>query len=157
MHKLLLTTAFLLLPALAPAQILGPVFPSGQPVIAGITPMAIGTIPLPMVWAFGNPGFGLAASTPAPIPPGFPTLLVIGPAVPPIPIPPPLVFGPFGAGMLTNLAPIAIPAGMSGPVVGPFVPLPIPPTMGPVGTFTAHTVVFAPGGLILTGAVGITI
>ncbi len=156
MKKLLLTVSILLASAV-PAQILAPVVPSGQPALMPFVPFAFAPVPPPVVWAAGNPGFALASFAPAPVPAGLPTFLVLGPAVPPIPVPPPLVFPGFGVAMLTNLMPVVIPAGPSGPGPGPVIALPIPPTGGPIGMLTVHTLVFAPGGLMLTGALGITI
>jgi hypothetical protein len=152
-----LAFALLLAPAL-PAQIPAPLLPSGQPAIMPFVPAAIAPVPPPVVWAAGNPAFALSSFAPAPVPPGLPTFLVLGFAVaPPIPLLPPLVFPPFGVGMLTNAATIVLPAGPSGPVPGPIVPFPIPPTFGPIGVLSVHTLVLAPGGLMLTGALGLTI
>jgi hypothetical protein len=156
MKKLLLTATFLFA-ASAPAQLLAPLMPSGQPALMPLVPMAFAPVPPPVVWVAGNPGFALASFAPAPVPPGLPTFLVLGPAMPPIPVLPPLVFPGFGVAMLTNLLTVVIPAGPSGPGPGPLVPLPIPPTGGPIGVLSVHTLVFAPGGVMLTGALGITI
>ena len=158
MNKLLITLTLTLAPALATAQLPAPILPSGQPALMPFVPLAFAPLPPPVVWAVGNPGFGLASFAPPPVPIGMPTFLVLGFAIaPPIPLLPPLVFPGFGVGMLTNLATIVLPAGPSGPAPGPFVPLPIPPTFGPIGVLSVHTLVFTPGGLMLTGALGLTI
>lgn len=155
--KQILLTVTLFFAAAAPAQMLAPIVPSGQPALMPFIPMAFAPVPPPMVWAFGNPGFALASFAPVPVPAGLPTFLVLGPAVPPIPVAPPLVFPGFGVAMLTNFMPIVIPAGPSGPGPGPVIPLPIPPTGGPIGVLSVHTLVFAPIGIMLTGALAITI
>lgn len=156
MKKLLLSATFLFAAA-APAQMLAPIVPSGQPALMPFVPLAFAPLPPPVVWAAGNPGFGLASFAPAPVPAGLPTFLVLGPAIPPIPVAPPLVFPGFGVAMLTNLLPIVIPAGPSGPGPGPVIALPIPPTGGPIGVLSVHTLVFAPIGMMLTGALAITV
>ena len=158
MKSSLLSVSLTLLGAIAPAQIAAPIMPSGQPLLP-MVPIVLGAVAPPVVWAFGNPGFAIASLAAAPIPAGLPTLLVIGPAVmPPIVVPPPLAMPGFGAALLTNMAPIVIPTGLSGPLPPPPGPLPIPPTGGPLGvTLTAHTLVVALPSLYLTAAVGITL
>jgi hypothetical protein len=158
MNRLLTSLLVALTPALAPAQIPAPLLPSGQPALMPFVPAAFAPVPPPVVWAAGNPGFGLASFAPPPVPIGLPTFLIIGLAVaPPIPLAPPLVFPPFGPALLTNLAMFVVPAGPSGPAPGPVVPFPIPPTGGPIPLLSVHTLVFAPAGLMLTGALGLTI
>src|SRR5262249_49603047 len=122
-----------------------------------ITPLASGAVAPPVVWAAGNPGFALAAQAPAPVPVGLPMLLVIGLAVPPVVIPPPFAFPPFGPAMLTNLGAIVLSAGRSGRAPGPKIPLPLPKTGGPIPLLSAHTLVLAGPSFLLTGATGIKI
>jgi hypothetical protein len=152
----LLLSALTLLASLSPAQMAAPVVPSGQPAIMPITPLALGLVPPPVLWMLGNPGFALAPFAPPPVPIGLPKFLVIGVAAPPIVIPAPFAFPAFGPALLTNLGTLVIPAGLSGPVAGPPIPLPLPATGGPLGvTLTVHTLVLAGPSIILTGALGI--
>ncbi len=158
MKNLLVVITLTLLPTVASAQIPAPLVPSGQPALMPFVPLAFAPLPPPAVWVGGNPGFALASFAPLPVPMGMPTFLIIGFALAaPVPLAPPLVFPPFGVGMLTNLAPIVLPAGPSGPGPGPVVPFPIPPTFGPIPLLSVHTLVFTPGGLMLTGALALTI
>lgn len=149
----------LLLAASAQGQGCAPLLPSGQPALMPFTPLCFGLLPPPVVWAGGNPGFALASFAPAPVPPGLPTVLTIGlPVPPPVPLGPPLAPG-FGLpGLLTHAPLVVLPAGPSGPVPGPLVPLPIPATGGPLGlVLSVHTLVLLGPALALTGATGITI
>lgn len=157
MKSLLLATLVALLAAPANAQMVAPLMPSGQPALMPFTPAPLGMVPPPMVWAMGNPGFALSAFAPLPVPPGLPTFLVLGLAAGPFPVLPPLAFPGFGVAMLTNLAPIVVPAGLSGPMPGMPIPFPIPPTGGPIPLLSVHTLVLAPPSIMLTGALGITI
>ncbi len=117
----LLFSALALLGVGAPAQICAPVPPpSGQPAVMPFTPICIGAVPPPVVWAVGNPGFALAALAPPPVPPGLPMFLVLGLPSPPLPVPLPLLFPPLGfPGFLSQLPTVVVPAGLSAPVPGP--------------------------------------
>ena len=157
MNAALLSTVLALSMAAAPAQLIAPLVPSGQPALMPFVPMAVGMIPPPAVWAFGNPAFALATFAPPPVPVGLPTFLVIGIATPPVPIPPPFAFPAFGPALLTNTVLIVLPGGLSGPMPGPLVPLPLPATGGPVPLLSVHTLAIAGASIILTGALGITI
>jgi hypothetical protein len=123
------------------------------------TPLCVGVLPPPVVWAAGNPGFALASFAPLPVPPGLPTLLTIGFPAPPLPIGPPLLVPAFGLpGLFTHVPLLVFPAGPAGPIPGPPVPLGLPPTGGPLGlVLSVHTLVVMPAGFALTGATGITI
>lgn len=158
-----LSLVALLATSLLPAQVCGPVPPpSGQPAIP-MTPVCFGLVAPQIVWAIGNPGFLMASWAPSPIPAGLPTFLVFGAPAPPMPIGPPLNPA-FGLpGMLVTVPPtmIVVPNGVSGAAPGPPIPLPIPPTGGPLGVVMhVHTLVLMPGPaptLALTGAVALTI
>lgn len=165
MRHLLSTTLFVLATSLfasSPrAQICAPTPPpSGQPALMPFTPACGGLLPPPVVWALGNPGFTLSSFAPPPVPPGSPTVLMVGLPAPPLPIPAPPLAPFFGApGFFNQINLIAVPAGPSGPLPGLPVPFPIAPTGGPIGVINVHTVVLIPGALVvaLTGATDVTI
>lgn len=143
------------------AQLCAPTLPpSGQPALMPFTPLCVGLVAPPIVWALGNPGFALSSFAPPPVPPGLPTVLMIGLPAPPLPIPAPPLMPAFGApGFFNQINIIAVPAGPSGPVPGIPIPFPIPPTGGPLGVLNVHTLVLVPGALVvaLTGATDVTI
>jgi hypothetical protein len=145
--------------AAVPAQVCLPTAPpSGQPALLFIPPCA-GVLPPPVVWAAGNAGFSLSSFAPAPVPPGFPTLLLVGFTSPALPVGPPLVPA-FGLpGFLNNSIGIfGLPAGPSGPIPGPAVPFPLPATGGPLPfTVTVQTLVVLPMGFALTAGTDVII
>ena len=157
----LLVLATALIVAESRAQLCAPTPPpSGQPALNTFTPACISPLPLAVVWANGNPNFALASFAPAPVPPGLPTFLLIGLQATPTPIPAPPLALIYGApGFFDQLNLMACPAGLSGPVAGPPVPFPIPPTNGPLGTLNVHTVVLIPGTIVvaLTASIDFTI
>ena len=146
----------------ASAQLCGPPpFPSGQPALMPFTPVCLGALPPPVVWAAGNPGFAVASFAPPPVPIGSPTVLVFGLSVA-APLPLFTFFPGFGLPGLLAVGPplVTVPAGVSSPFPGPAIPLPLPATGGPVGTIGVHTIALMPagvGGIALTGATYITI
>ena len=157
-----LLRATLLLASLATgasAQLCAPTAgPTGQPALPFI-PVCLGLLPPPVVWAGGNAGFALSSFAPAPVPAGFPTLLLVGFTSPPLPVGPPLLPA-FGLpGFLNNVAGLfAMPAGPSGPVPGLPVPFPIPATGAPLPfTITVQTLVALPAGFALTAGVDVII
>lgn len=143
------------------AQICAPTPPpSGQPALMPFTPVCIGAVPPPIVWAVGNPGFALASFAPPPVPIGSPTVLMVGITVPPLPVPAPPLFPPFGpVGFFNQFNILAVPAGPSGPGPGPAILFPLPPTGGPLGfLLNVQTVALMPPPFVaLTGAIDIII
>ncbi|MGH7150957.1 MAG: hypothetical protein ACREIU_09675 [Planctomycetota bacterium] len=161
----LLVPVLSILGSTAGAQVCAPLLPSGQPGMPFFT-ACVGAVAPPVVWAVGNPGFGLAAAPlPPPVPPGVPTLLVLSVPAAPFPVPCPPLHPAFGCpGLVFVPVLLVVPAGLSSPVGGPAVAFPIPATGGPLGLVVAvHTIALIPpgalppGGVAVTHATGITI
>jgi hypothetical protein len=141
------------------AQLCPPtVLPSGQPALPFVPP-CFGLLPPPAVWAAGNAGFAISSFAPAPVPAGFPTLLLVGFTSPALPVGAPLLPAFVLPGFLNNAAGIfALPAGPSGPVPGLPVPFPLPATGGPLPfTVTVQTLVVLPVGFALTAGTDVVI
>ena len=120
--------------------------------ICAPTPAPTGQLPL-------MPFTPVCIVAPPPVPPGSPTVLMIGITVPGIFVPAPPLFPPFGPGFFNQFNILAVPAGPSGPVPGPAILFPLPPTGGPLGfLLNVHTVALMPPPFVaLTGATDIII
>ena len=138
--------------ATSPAQVCAALPGTGQAGFAVAPPCGI-VVPLPILAAFGNPGFVIGAFAPLPPPvAAAPMLLIVGFSAPPVPLPPGLLFPPLGPGSLALGLPIPLMVfvGAAGPLPVP-VPIPLPPTAGLAGTvLVAQTVVLVGGAFALS-------
>src|SRR5262245_10043414 len=145
----------------AGAQVCGPILPSGQPGLLIAAPICgPALLPPPVVWAAGNPAFSMVVPPLPGILPFSPILLVLGFAAPPLAILAPPLGPAFGLPGLVTLAPAtSIVLTVVPPGPGPLlVPMPIPPTGGPVPAISVQAAYLTPPLLIgLTGATSITI
>ena len=138
-----------------------PQFPAGQPALAAIRPTLSNTVPAAIVQVAGNPALVVESVVMTPIvPAGQPMFTLIGtPTAAPIAIGGPPLFAGYGLpGFLAMDTILAVSPGVTGTFGSPPMTLPIPPGLGPIGVaLTAQIAAFTPGGIGLTGAVGIDI
>ncbi len=159
-HRLAAIAApFLLVPP-AVGQVCAPLLPSGQPGLMLAAPLCgPALLPPPVVWVAGNPAFSVVVP-PLPMAPFSPVLLVLGLAAPPVAIAAPALDPAFGlpalvtSALATSFVLSVVPPG-PGPVM---IPLPIPPTGGPVAAMSVQAAFLTPALLIgVTGSTVISI
>ena len=159
--NLLPVVASLLLCAVASSQNGPPLFPAGQPALAAIRPELQNTLPPPIVQVFGNPALIVHSAVLTPIvPAGSPMFTLIGvPIAAALPLGAPPLFAGYGLpGHLQMSNILVVSPGVAGTFGSPPYTLSIPPGLGPIGrVLSAQIAVFVPGGIGLTGAIGIDI
>jgi hypothetical protein len=135
---------------------------SGQVGIGTVRPMLLNTLPRSVVAVAGNPGLQIHTAVVHPaVPAGAPMFLLIGfPARSLVAFPPALLNPTYGLPGLLAMPAIAVGAyvGPAGTAGNPAYALPIPRGLGSLGhVLSVQNAVFTPGGIGLTGAIGIVI
>lgn len=160
--KLLPFALALLLGTIGTAQDAMFIDASGQIGLATIRPMLLNTVPRSVVAVAGNPGLQIQSAVVHPaVPADSPMFLLIGfPAASLVPVPPALLNATYGLPGLLAMPAIAVGAyvGVAGTTRNPAYALPIPRGLGSLGhVLSVQNAVFTPGGIGLTGAIGIVL